>query len=185
MTWNVGFSTTVIQFVSVQPLRCCVTGRKLITQRMNLCDNVFLLFFIFLKFPPHYFNYIPTLSNILFQMTLLVPPSLHVLLTSYTFFSFSFIHLIFHQICNFQQRCSLSICPLPLILIVSSSGGLFDPSLIGPDNALWLIYGWDQSNSDKQELGTCEWVSICQYSCDYPYIYSSHLAEVFAQSTVH
>lgn len=47
------------------------------------------------------------------------------------------------------------MCSLPSIPIDSSSGGFCDPSLIGPDNALWPIYGWDQSDGDKQEPGVC------------------------------
>lgn len=60
------------------------------------------------------------------------------------------------------QRCviqwDLSMCSIPLISIDSSSGGFCDPSLIGPDNALWLVYGWDQYVSDKQEPDVCECV---------------------------
>lgn len=46
-----------------------------------------------------------------------------------------------------------------LLLIQSdlTSVGVCDPSLIGPDSALWLIYDWDQSDSDKQDSGM--WVS--------------------------
>lgn len=52
------------------------------------------------------------------------------------------------------------MCLFLLIPTDSPSDGFCDPSLIGPDNALWLIYGWDQSDSSR-ELRV-EQVQLCR-----------------------